>query len=591
MAAHPSSLGVVDRVDGRLNAWILAWNAHALLGDPAHVFGAPIFHPLPDALAFTENLLLPSLVVAPATLLGGPVLGYNLAFLASAVASGLGVQWLVRRITGAPLGAFVAGAAFAWGGQRLVRMAHLHAELTLFLPFLLVALDLFWEERTWRRAALIGLLVALQGWSSIYMGAIAATVVAVTLACMAVGGLGRGGFLRLACACLLAATLLAPVAVPYLRMRAFQGVEFTLADQVLHATTLESYAAPPGRLLGPLVKRHMDGTRIREALFPGLTLLVLGLAGLASAPRRWRLVALAAAACAILVSLGPETRAYRFVYEEVVFFRGLRALGRFAVVPVLVLSALAGLALAGARKRAVALALGLVVIEAWNRPLHYGVYEPPGPASRWLSGREGAVASLPLGEDDTRAMLRGIAHFRPLLNGDSGFVPRSYARVRELLAPPRPSSDGLRFLRAVGVSEIQARGDPGLPLLARFGGEAIYAVPPGPAAGPPRPGDPAVVVWEGKRAMVDLGTARVVGRVAFEVGDAPWIERPRLLLSEDGEGWERVVGSASLADATLSLTRRPTAGLGEIVFRSRRLRLVRLDPELPLRRGIVWVAP
>ena len=51
--------GPMDRPDGRLNAWILAWAGETLWTDPARVFQAPAFHPLPDALAFSENLLLP----------------------------------------------------------------------------------------------------------------------------------------------------------------------------------------------------------------------------------------------------------------------------------------------------------------------------------------------------------------------------------------------------------------------------------------------------------------------------------------------------------------------------------------------------
>ena len=69
---------------------ILAWDAHALLHAPGRLFQAPIFHPLPDALAFSENLLLPAALVAPATLamlvllLGGYVPGPLAAALSDA---------------------------------------------------------------------------------------------------------------------------------------------------------------------------------------------------------------------------------------------------------------------------------------------------------------------------------------------------------------------------------------------------------------------------------------------------------------------------------------------------------------------------
>ena len=130
-----------------LNAWILAWGGPTLFTEPSRVFQAPAFHPLPDALAFSENLLLPSVVVAPLEAMGGPFLAYNLALLGVLLFSGLGVQLLVRRVSGDPLSAFVAGAYFAAGPHRWTRVSHLHAQMTLFLPFALLALECFWARR------------------------------------------------------------------------------------------------------------------------------------------------------------------------------------------------------------------------------------------------------------------------------------------------------------------------------------------------------------------------------------------------------------------------------------------------------------
>ena len=153
LVLDPVHQGMTDRPDGRLNAWILAWDVHALSHEPGRLFQAPIFHPLPDALAFSENLLLPALLSAPALWAGGPVLAYNFVLLLSLLVSGLGVELLVRRGSGDRLAAFVAGAVFAAGAHRWIRLAHLHAEVTLFLPFALLALDRFFERRTLRSRA------------------------------------------------------------------------------------------------------------------------------------------------------------------------------------------------------------------------------------------------------------------------------------------------------------------------------------------------------------------------------------------------------------------------------------------------------
>lgn len=584
------AFGPVDRVDGRLNAWILAWDASALLHRPLAVFQAPIFHPLPDSLAFTENLLLPAALMTPLTLVGGPMLAYNLLLFASAILSGIGTQLLVRRVTADRLAAFVAGAAFAVGGHRWVRMAHLHVELTWLLPFALLALDRFWERRELGRALVLGVVLALQGWSSVYVGAMTATVVAVGATLM-LPLLRPVEIARLGAGLALAALLLAPVARPYLRMRAFEGMEFTLRDQAVYATTPESYAAGAGRIYAELTRRHLDGARVRDPLFPGLALLVLGLAGVAAAPRRYRLVGLSAALVAVWISLGPETAAYRFLHDHVVFFHGIRALGRFSLVAILALSVFAGLALAGCRRRLVWAALAALVVESANVPARHGIWEPPTVAAHWLAGRPGAVAYLPLGQDDTRAMLQSTAHFRPLVNGDSGFVPRAYARATELLSGPGVSADGLRLLRALDVRDVVAPPGFPLPLLRRFGGESVYGVPPGETALPADPGTPVSTLWGRDGVTVDLGDARDVSAVFFEIDDRPWVEAPRVAVSIDGERWEGVRSEASLARAVLSLCRDPRHGLGVVQTAATRARFVRIDPALPARPGALWVSP
>jgi hypothetical protein len=583
--------GPVDRPDGRLNAWILSWDAHALLREPARLFQAPIFHPLPDALAFSENLLLLAVVGAPFLLAGEPVLAYNLVLLFCLVLSGLGAQLLVRRTSGDRLAAWVGGACFAAGAYRWTRLAHLHAEATLLLPFALLALDRFWERRTLRRALLVGVAVALQGLASVYLGAVTATTVAVAVLVGLFGGLRPRDLLRLAAGFLLAGLLLLPAVRPYLRMRAFQGVEFSLETVSIYATSLASYAASGTRLWGPVSERHVDPEQFRDALFPGLAVLALGIAGLVRAPRRFRAVAIAASAVAVLLSLGPETGVYRFLHEHLVFLRGVRALGRFAVVPWLALTVLAGLCLAGRRWYFALGALALVMLESTNVPLRLGPYTGPPAYARWLAGNPGAVAVLPLGTDDTKVMLDGIAHFRPLLNGDSGFMPRPYDRAMELLAREPLGEEGWRFLRAVGVTHLVAERPVDAATLVDLAGRRIHAVPPGEVARVVQRGVPVATRWDREGVLVDLGEPRSVAGVTFEIADEEWLDRPHVRVSADGREWEDVPAEASLPDAVLSLYRDPRTARGAVRFSPRSVRFVRLDPRLPARHVALEVLP
>jgi hypothetical protein len=586
------SSGVMDRPDGRLNAWILAWDVHALLHEPSRLFQAPIFHPLPDALAFSENLLLPAVLVAPAILAKGPVLGYNLALLGSLVISGLGAQLLVRRVSGDRWAAFVAGAFFAAGPHRWIRLAHLHAQVTLFMPFVLLALDRFWERRSLRRALEMGVGLALQGLSSVYLGVITATA-AVSAAVLAfLAGLRGRELARLAGGFLFAGAILAPAVWPYLRMRQFQGREWTMDEVRTHAATLESYAASGTPLYGGLTQRHLSPDRVRDALFPGVVPLLLGIAGLAAAPRRYRAAAVALSAIAVVISLGPETAVYRFLYDHVIFLRGVRALARFSLVPVLCLAVLVGLGLAG-RRRLALVAFVAILAESSHVPLRYVPYAPPSAAARWLAGREGAIVALPLGERDTDVMLDGVVHFRPLVNGDSGFVPVPYTRAMELLESPL-TTDALRFLRSVDVRHVVAREEMPLPLAARFGEDRIYEVPPGESASTVERGRPCPARATPDGVVVDLGgRPGIASRLGFEMTEAPWVGAPQIAVSDDGSAWTGAEGTASLADATLSLMKDPRRGLGEIRLPPGlgATRFIRLDPRLPMRPGTVWVSP
>ncbi len=588
LARDLAGTGPIDRPDGRLNVWILAWDAHALVHEPGRLFQAPIFHPLPDALAFSENLLLPAVLGAPFSLAGQPVLSYNLVLLLSLVVSGLGVQLLVRRVSGDRLAAFVGGAAFAAGAHRWTRLAHLHAQVTLFLPFALLALDRFWERRTLSRALQVGLLLALQGLASVYLGAITGAALAVAILVALFGGLRPRDLARLAAGFLLAGVLLAPAVRPYLRMRAFQGVEFPLETVSVYATTLASYAASGTSLWGPVTQRQME-VEVPDTLFPGLGLVGLGIAGLAAAPRRYRAVALAASAFAIVFSLGPETALYRFLHEQLVLVRGVRALSRFSLIAVLALSVLTGLALAGRRWLVSLAALVFILVESANLPLRLGRYDPPSPAARWLAGRDGAVVGLPLGENDTQVMLDGLAHFRPLVNGDSGFLPRPFDRALELLEHG-PSGEALRFLRGVDVRHVVSRQELPLPLAASFPeGDRVYDVPGGPAAHEVSAGAAVPTRWTASGIELDLAEETMVGRIVFELSDAPWVERPRVEISRDGTTWDETAAEASLADATLSLYRDPRAGRGEVRFPPLLARRIRIAPGLPARPGLLEI--
>jgi hypothetical protein len=237
----------------------------------------------------------------------------------------------------------------------------------------------------------------------------------------------------------------------------------------------------------------------------------------------------------------------------------------------------------------VLLVLAVGLLESSQVPLGYGKWKGPSDAARWLRDKPGAVVVLPLGDGDTAAMLDGVAHWRPLVNGDSGFVPRPYARIQELLDGPL-GGEGLRLLRAVGVGHIVSpTSAPLLPVVAQFADQRIYELPAGDEARVVAAGDPVATSWRPEGALLDLGEARLVSRVAFEPSDEAWVGHPQVLVSTDGTSFRAVPAEASLADAALSLLRDPRHGRGEIRFEECVVRYVRLGPRVPARRAALEV--
>ena len=578
LLSNPARLGVVNQDDGRLNVWILSWVAHSLVTDPASLFDAPIFFPVPLSLALSENLLVPAVLAAPFSLAGEPVLGYNFALLLSYALSGVGVQLLVRRVTGDGWAAFVAGVLFAAGAHRWTRLAHLHAQATLFLPFALFALDRFWQRRTVKRGLVLGATLALQALTSIYMGAMAATAVALSLLATSFGGLRGRDVGRLVPGALLAVALTFPVGSAYLQMRDLHGVEWQVRDVVPHATTLESYVAAGSRLYGDLTGRYLDPERHRRPLFPGAVPLILGLAGIAVAPRRYRVVAALIGVTGVLISLGPTTVFYRWLHEQIFLFRGIRAVSRFALLPLLALVVLSGLAMAG-RARLAWLALVLGLVEACNVPLRFGRYEPPGELAQLLAQGEGAVVHAPLGMRDTRWMLEQLGHFRPLVNGYSGLTPRHYEWAHELIdgAPGPAGDESLRLLRSAGVAHIVTAEELELALVGRSGSQRVYAVPPGETAHRVEPGRPVAVLWTTDGLVLDMGEVREAVGVTFLPSHFPWPAAPEVRLSPDGRRWRKVDATANLADAVFSLMVDPRDGRGAVIFERQSARFIALS--------------
>ena len=227
--------------------------------------------------------------------------------------------------------------------------------------------------------------------------------------------------------------------------------------------------------------------------------IVLGALLLAISPRaRQRAAAfmsergffLAALLAAMWLSLGPAPEVlgrsielwspYEVLYENVPGYDGVRVPARMAMVAVLMIAVLGGYGAAaierwrGGTAVVAALAIaalaeavvtpftvnGVTPVPGYNAP-EARVYRParaPNVYKAFAQEPAGAVlAELPLGEPDfdLRAIYYSIVHWRPVVNGYSGFYPPHYGRLALAVSDvPRFPDAAVEALRGVATTHV-----------------------------------------------------------------------------------------------------------------------------------------
>lgn len=517
LALNPASLSRLDNGDARLNAWAMSWVAHQLVHDPLELFDANTFHPLPLSLAYSEHLTFQGILALPLLALTDDlVLTNNLILLFSMFASALGMYLLALSLTGSHLAAILAGLFFSFAPFRFNRLPHIQMQLYAFIPLFLAALHRYVATHSPHWLAVVGMTFVLQALSGTYLGAIATVALGIALVSLLPGTrLGRRELAHVAATLGVIALAMVPFVLPYLWVHRELGVEWDLNGLASLSATPRAYLASSSHLYLTLTESLITRGEPTAYLFPGLSLLVLGGAGLVLLlrdpdKRRIGICYSGILIAGVVLSLGPHTPVYPFLYEHVVFFRGLRALTRFGLLPLLSLSVLAAFALAWffegerrihRRKLVCAAIASFFVLESTAAPYRLAPHrDQPPEVYPWLRdhGKPGPIVELPFKVVDTRYMFWARHHdFRPMLNGDSGFIPMSHQWMK--IAFLRfPSPDAIALLRRLSVRYVilhlgafRARALPrllsgleehrmALRPIRDFGTQTVYEVVPDP---------------------------------------------------------------------------------------------------------------
>ena len=486
LATNPAGLSLNANADAQLNAWIVAWIAHQLPRSPFTLFDANIFHPADNALAFSEPLIVPALLGAPVAWAGGsPVLAFNLLLLAGLTLTGLAAYGVALAWTKDRAAALVAGSLFAFNTHMLTRLPHLQALHAYGLPLALYFGDRL-VVRPGRGAALglaasMTLLVYTSGYLAVFAAILLGVLIAVRVADWRRHARQTAAAFALAAVVSSAAAL--PVYLPYRRAALEQGLVRTIEGVGEFSATLRGYLAASGRIHASTWSARFHGNPV-NMFFPGMAALILAAAALASAAaerrHRARVAMLAAVGAAgVVLSLGPATPVYGLLFEAFPPMQGLRAAARFGSLFLLAVALLAAFGLArlraGCPGRAGAalavVAVAAVNLEALTAPFSYRPFGGIPRVYSLLAREPGPVvlAETPFypphaAFENGEYVLNSTAHWRPLMNGYSGYVPATYRQVAWTFWY-FPEERAIDAMKAAGVTHVTVHPP-------RFGPEA-----------------------------------------------------------------------------------------------------------------------
>jgi hypothetical protein len=465
---------VPDYGDPLFSTWRISWIAHQLPRDPLHLFDANIFYPERHALAFSDAMIVPSLMVAPLLWSGvHQVVAYNVLLLSAFGLSALTMFALVRSLTRHTGAALIAGAVFGFLPYRFLHYGHVELQMAQWMPLCLWALHRTIAGARLRDGLLTGVFLTLQTLSSFYYGIFFATYLALVGSVLLIGA-GRQRALRalrpLMAGAALAALLTAPFTIPYFRARQAVGERGLEEIQIYSAEPHNYLAAPyPNVMFGVSSWRQNLGGPERE-LFQGIAGPLLVVVAMWPPISAVRIVYALGFAFAFDASLGYNGYVYPLLHEFAFPYRGLRVPARMAILVGLSLAILAGfgaarIAAISPRRWLTAAALGTlamgILLEYRSTVRLRYLWRDPPPVYDALPPSARVIFEMPLVDPDMTLeplyMYFSTFHWRQLVNGYSGFSPRSHRQFVAMMET-FPDDAAMMELRRRDVDAIVVHG-------------------------------------------------------------------------------------------------------------------------------------
>ena len=469
------STEVYDNDDPLLSIWRISWIAHILPIAPSDLLNGNIFYPEKRTLAYSDALLLEGLAGAPLIWSGvSQVTTYNLLLLMSMALSGWAMWRYALYLTGQSDAAILAGIVFAFVPYRFDHFHHLELQATIFLPLTLLYFERTFDRESRRDAWLMAAAYVAQVYSCIYYSIFLVTAL-VPIAAVRLWRMPADARLRVIRATIPAAIVAAIVVAPY-------GYAYALNRETLGERVdadVQLYSATPANYLATTPANVIHGGwsapfgQAERFLFPGVLTVALALLGLVALDQR-RATLITIGAIGLVISLGLNSPFYELLRAVAVPYRGLRAPARASILVFLALAALGAYGWARVmrgRSKSVTASATIVMAAAllldFRTTLDKWLTIPERPAEvyRWLADQpRSVVAEVPLARadqlhsiSDGLYMFNSTWHWQPIVNGYSGFFPRTFIELAEQTAS-FPDDRSIAYLKQRGVDLIVIHG-------------------------------------------------------------------------------------------------------------------------------------
>ncbi|MEM7052632.1 MAG: hypothetical protein AAF604_23415 [Acidobacteriota bacterium] len=475
------------------NLWTLAWNVESLGRGFDGYWQAPIFHPSADAFAFSEPLPVLGLLAALLCRLGLSILSaYGLLLIASLACNGLLTAVLLRKVGLAWLPSITGGALVL-----ILPFTHQQVGVLQLVP---LAGVLCFALTVLRFAESPGLKAGLAVGGSLALAyGLSAQVAAFCALAAAPAALWlwwphrreRRAWIGLAAGAALFFGVVSPLLAAQFRATSNESFVRSVETVRKHSAKPAQYLEAPWPQLIPTPGVTDAERASARAFWPGTLRVLLALLASAVAwrSRRWRRFAIAGLlvlATSVLFSWGGHFKILGLSVADVLRalpgFGQIRSFFRFALFGQLAVAVLAagtlqwlleesrrrlgtGTWLKQVRAAAPVAALALLaVLEMRPTP---GKIEPLPPLDLelpWLTwieeqtSSEEVLAFLPFPPgrsvadyaSTSQAMYWQQRHWRPMVNGYSGFFPRRFRALKETMKS-FPSEQSLAALSDAGV--------------------------------------------------------------------------------------------------------------------------------------------